>query len=76
MRSILKLTAESWMLLRGLLKLKAASEMVCATCWDYHLHYAHAGMAFAACSAKIYKLHSAYHMLNPKPVNCAGLAAV
>ena len=41
LRSILRLTAGSWMLLCGLLKLKAASGMVFATCWNYHLHIAH-----------------------------------
>ena len=76
MRSILKLTAESWMLLCSFLKLKAASGMVFATFWNYHLHIAHTVIVFAACSAKIYKLHGAYHILKPRPVNCAELAAV
>ena len=41
MPSTLKLTSVSWVLLCGLLKLKAASGMVFATCWNYHLHIAH-----------------------------------
>ena len=31
------------------LKLKDASGMVFATCWNYHLHIALNGMVFAAC---------------------------
>jgi len=61
------------MLLCGLLKLKAASGMVFATCWNYHLHIAHTGMVFAV---KFHELHGAYHILKPKPVNCAKPAAV
>ena len=33
-------------------------------------------MVFAACSAKICKLHGAYHIVKPTLVNCAELAAV
>ena len=76
MRSILKLTSVIWMLLCGLLKLKAASRIVFATCWNYRLHIAHISMAFAACSAKICKLHGPYHFLKPTPANCAELATV
>ena len=54
LRSILRLTAGSWTLLCGLLKLKAASGMVFATCWNYHLHIAHTGMVFAV---KFHELH-------------------
>ena len=62
MRSILKLTSVSWMLLCGLLKLKAASGMVFATCWSYHLHIAHT----AWCLQRV----------PLKSVNCTALATL